>query len=198
MNTVQTYTRTHLPALTAANALSLSRVLLAPLPVIAFLHERFIAAAWLVMLLGLTDLLDGRIARWTGTVSRAGAVLDVVADCTVVFALQIAYIVTGVWKAYVLVASLLSIASFVVLTRAGRPTGRTRLGRYTGAALFVACAAVPLCHAIDCARWPAVCTVVSPLVAAYLAASVGENLLALTVRRASGQTTKPHQGAAAR
>jgi phosphatidylglycerophosphate synthase len=66
---------------TAANALSLLRVVLV-VPITVFLW-RGGPLGWLVglvVLVILTDWFDGRIARWTHTVSDWGKVIDPVAD----------------------------------------------------------------------------------------------------------------------
>ena len=43
-------------------------------------RERLAAAAWLYLFAGMLDILDGRVARRSGATSKAGALLDSVAD----------------------------------------------------------------------------------------------------------------------
>ncbi len=81
-----------------ANMLTLLRIALSLL-ILAFLGDRT-AACILFASAGLTDLLDGIIARRTGTVSRLGARLDSAADL-VMFGVMIACAVvwagTALW-----------------------------------------------------------------------------------------------------
>lgn len=81
-----------------ANMLTLLRIALSLL-ILAFLGDRT-AACILFVSAGLTDLLDGIIARRTGTVSRLGARLDSAADL-VMFGVMIACAVvwagTALW-----------------------------------------------------------------------------------------------------
>lgn len=66
---------------TFANALSLLRVLLVVPGAVLLWHDG--PLTWVVALIALgvlTDFLDGRVARWTGTVSEWGKVLDPFAD----------------------------------------------------------------------------------------------------------------------
>ncbi len=66
---------------TAANGLSLARIVLV-VP-IAVLLWRNGSVAWVMALVALgvlTDFFDGRVARWSGTVSEWGKVLDPFAD----------------------------------------------------------------------------------------------------------------------
>jgi CDP-diacylglycerol--glycerol-3-phosphate 3-phosphatidyltransferase len=65
---------------TAANAVTLSRLLLAP--VLLALAHRGLHRAFLVLLIVslATDIVDGKLARWLGQASRWGARLDSWAD----------------------------------------------------------------------------------------------------------------------
>lgn len=67
----------------AANALTLSRILAVPAIVYLVLQSEdgsSTAATIIVTLAALTDFLDGRLARATGTVSEFGRVFDPLAD----------------------------------------------------------------------------------------------------------------------
>ncbi len=65
------------------NALSVVRILLTPLALILLIHNTVttnVAAALVMGACGLTDMMDGRIARGRGIVTRLGAFLDPLAD----------------------------------------------------------------------------------------------------------------------
>jgi cardiolipin synthase (CMP-forming) len=66
--------------LTVPNALSAARLLGVPVFLWAILTERDVLALVLLFLAGLTDYLDGKIARRYNLVSRLGQLLDPVAD----------------------------------------------------------------------------------------------------------------------
>jgi CDP-diacylglycerol--glycerol-3-phosphate 3-phosphatidyltransferase len=68
---------------TLSNALSLLRVLLLPAIFYQLLRQTPDADRWaliLMLLAGLTDILDGWIARWRGTISSFGKIIDPLAD----------------------------------------------------------------------------------------------------------------------
>jgi phosphatidylglycerophosphate synthase len=72
-------------------------------------------AAWLYTLAGITDILDGRLARATGRQSKAGALLDSVADRwgeLAVFTGCAWYLRDGVW----LLAVMLAIAGSMMVS----------------------------------------------------------------------------------
>ena len=65
---------------TAANQLTLLRMLLIPAFVLLVVYGRFGWALVVFLIAGLTDALDGLIARQTGQKSELGAWLDPAAD----------------------------------------------------------------------------------------------------------------------
>jgi len=67
-------------SLTAANQLTILRMLIIPGFVIVMLYDYHGWALALFVLAGLTDALDGLIARWTGQKTTLGAWLDPMAD----------------------------------------------------------------------------------------------------------------------
>jgi phosphatidylglycerophosphate synthase len=95
-------------------------VLMAPL--LALLSQTGAIERWwalaVLLLAGLTDVLDGRVARALGEVSRVGALLDLVADrllsLAVVAGLLASGELPGAWMAaaVALVARDLTVASF--------------------------------------------------------------------------------------
>lgn len=68
------------PVLTIANLLTMSRMSLAPLLVVLVLQGEMRWAFAIFVIAGLTDLLDGVIARRSGQLTTLGAMLDPVAD----------------------------------------------------------------------------------------------------------------------
>src|SRR5688572_26978789 len=66
--------------LTAANQLTFLRLLLAPVFAICMLYNRPGWALITFAVAGITDLLDGVIARWSGQSTTLGAWLDPMAD----------------------------------------------------------------------------------------------------------------------
>jgi len=68
------------PVLTVANLLTMSRMSLAPLLVVLILWGEMKWALAVFVIAGITDLLDGLIARWGQQQTTLGAMLDPVAD----------------------------------------------------------------------------------------------------------------------
>lgn len=75
--------------ITTPNILSTIRLIIVPIIYVAFRREKYLLAMFLVILSGLTDLLDGIIARKSGQITKIGKILDPVADKLTQFCLLI-------------------------------------------------------------------------------------------------------------
>ena len=110
--------------LTVPNALSVLRLLGVPVFLWLLLgpHYDLIALALLVFS-GVTDWLDGKLARWLNQMSRLGALLDPAADRLYIFATLVAFVLRGIvpwWLAAILVAKDVAVGLCLpVLRRAG-------------------------------------------------------------------------------
>ncbi|MCU0602889.1 MAG: CDP-alcohol phosphatidyltransferase family protein [Desulfobacterales bacterium] len=97
MNTVESSRRQRLPKLTIniPNILTVLRILVTPLFVIFLIRNQHGYALLVFVFAGVSDGLDGLIARWLNQRSDLGAVLDPIADKLLLTA---AYITLGILK----------------------------------------------------------------------------------------------------
>ena len=65
---------------TIPNILTLIRIILSPIFAILYLHKSYVYAAVILVLSGLTDVLDGIIARRFNLITTLGKILDPIAD----------------------------------------------------------------------------------------------------------------------
>ena len=131
--------------LTAANALSLSRIAATPFSLAAVIDGQWRLAGWIFVAAVASDFLDGIIARWRRTVSALGGVLDHTADAFFVTLTLwgIAYaevdagidVVPGILPWFIALAFLQYLLDSKAL--AGQPLRTSRLGRANGIAYFV-------------------------------------------------------------
>jgi cardiolipin synthase len=75
------------------NLLTLSRLVLTPIAVRAILARQFGQALWILLIAGITDGLDGPLARRLHAESRFGAYLDPIADKGL---LSVGYLALGI------------------------------------------------------------------------------------------------------
>lgn len=110
--------------LTAPNVLSMVRLAGVPLFLWLLLGPRADGWALAVLILsGVTDWLDGKLARWLDQASMLGALLDPVADRLYIFATVIGFVARGLvpwWLALLLIAKdILVTVCLPLLRRAG-------------------------------------------------------------------------------
>jgi cardiolipin synthase len=139
--------RTRDRLLTVPNLLSIIR--LAGVPLFLWLLLGPKADGWALVVLvasGVTDWLDGKLARWLNQTSRLGTLLDPAADRLYTLATVVAFVIRDIvplWVALVLVGrDLMVMVAIWVLRRAGYgPPDVTYVGK---AATFALMYAFPL------------------------------------------------------
>jgi len=184
------------PILTPANQITLLRMGLAPLLVVLVLSREMAWALVVFVVAGLTDLLDGLVARRTGQRTALGAMLDPVADKVLLTACFIALtwgpdllVPLPVWLTVVTLsrdAIILTSVAVVNLAYGRRVFYPSVLGKVTTASQLVTVGAVVLLNAIGWTFAPmrllfvftVAVTVISALHYVYLA-STGRTGVAL-------------------
>jgi len=115
------------------NAISLFRIALVPLFTALYLKGQCYAAMGVLLLSGLSDILDGAIARRMNMVTDLGKVLDPIADkliqtAMMLCALRVSRAVWWLLAAHLLRESVLSVLGLYVI----RVTGRVNSARWYG------------------------------------------------------------------
>ncbi|MCD9022276.1 CDP-alcohol phosphatidyltransferase family protein [Cohnella silvisoli] len=88
------------------NMLTASRFVLIPLFLLLYLNGQSIAALCTLLVAGLTDFLDGYIARRSGQVTVTGSMLDPLADKLMMLTVVLALLIKNVipWAAFAVMA----------------------------------------------------------------------------------------------
>jgi len=112
-------------ALNIPNALTILRIILVPLLAFLLIHEEYRAAIWVLLVAGLSDALDGAIAKRFNLMTELGSLLDPLADKALVVTSILALAWKGLlawWLTEVIIARDLVILGGAVAyyLRAGR------------------------------------------------------------------------------
>jgi len=135
--------RIRLRLATAGNALTVARLVLLPLIVAGIATKIGWLTVGAMATALVTDLLDGRVARWLNQASQFGRTLDSTIDFVLIYSLFIAFYAANRLATYqfavVYVAMLTNLMLQVSSIAAGAEEGvvRTRLGKLTGALQYV-------------------------------------------------------------
>ncbi|MFQ5346240.1 MAG: CDP-alcohol phosphatidyltransferase family protein [Rhodothalassiaceae bacterium] len=117
------------------NLLGIGRILAAPLVAWLLLRGHLAEAFWVFLLAGLSDAIDGELARRLGVVSRFGAVLDPAADKILIGSGYAAAATVGLlpwWLAWLVIGrdvAILLIAGITWLLRPGLLMLPLRIGK---------------------------------------------------------------------
>ncbi|MFV0558374.1 MAG: CDP-alcohol phosphatidyltransferase family protein [Enterococcus sp.] len=105
------------------NLLSLSRILLIPFFLLFAFQEQYLWATSVIILSGLTDFLDGQIARRFNQITALGKLLDPVADKLTQLVLIIALGIHRPWVWLVVILFILKEAIMIYLGLIGLRAG---------------------------------------------------------------------------
>ncbi len=189
------------PLHAAPNLLTILRICLAPFLVSAILEGRFVLSFVLFVAAGLSDALDGALARWLKQRTALGQYLDPVADKLLLSTLflvltheklipvTVTVLVFGRDVAILLVAALLFAA---VGRREFKPSP---LGKANTVAQVTAVAVV-LLHQITVAEWVVILTRVALYATMALTVASGLHYAWLVTRRMSTPATEGGGGGA--
>lgn len=104
--------------LTVPNIITLTRILLTPLFIILLIQKRYHQALWIFVLAGLSDMMDGLIARRWQQRSPLGTFLDPLADkllmCSSFVTLSISHLIPS-WLAVIVISRDLVLVLGVLL-----------------------------------------------------------------------------------
>ncbi len=106
--------------MTLADVLTILRLLIVPFFLWTFLTGRFMTAFILFTIAGVTDLIDGSIARWTKQETELGAFLDPIADKALMVSTVSCLLLAGiipVWFFLLVVVRDISILSGLAYLR---------------------------------------------------------------------------------
>jgi cardiolipin synthase len=161
---------------TLPNAITLLRLCAVPGTIWLIIHGRLDLAFWLFVAAGLSDALDGWLARVLDSRSRLGAVLDPVADKALLVSCYVALAAVGVlpdWLAILVVfRDLLIVGGVLVLHLLGDAPGiRPLFASKVNTALQILLAAAALL--LEAYAPPSFDGLLPPLVWAVAASTAG-------------------------
>jgi cardiolipin synthase len=173
--------------LTLPNVITFARLCVVPLAVWLVMDHHFAAAFFLFLAAGLSDAVDGWLARRNGGGNTVGALLDPVADKTLLVSMYVTLAAVAVlpdWLAVLVVfRDLVIVGGVVVLSVLGQSvTIRPLYVSKLNTALQIVLVAVSLLLAGFGLSAPVVVTVLAWVVAATTLAS-GAAYVWVTVRR---------------
>ncbi|HEU5001700.1 MAG TPA: CDP-alcohol phosphatidyltransferase family protein [Actinomycetota bacterium] len=127
---------------TIPNLISFARLLALPVFLWVYLSGHVLAATVILVVVGVSDFLDGFVARATGQVSNLGKLLDPLADRLVIIAVLVAFGARGtvpwILSGFIIARDVIIMAAFLALEKKGIPRlPVNRTGKRATASIFV-------------------------------------------------------------
>jgi cardiolipin synthase len=144
--------------LTIPNVLSGFRIALIPCMIMLYREGKFFYTAVLLIISGLTDLLDGYIARSFNQISDAGKILDPLADKLTQLVLAAVFVVKSLVFSWLFILLLIkevymTAAGVIVIRKGGKPFSSRWWGKLSTALLYAYMALVILLNPDMEKRW---------------------------------------------
>ncbi len=184
---------------TAPNLLTLLRICLAPFLVVAVLQGDYALALTLFVIAGLTDALDGALARFLKQRSMLGQYLDPVADKLLLSTLFLVLMLKGLIPAAVTVlvfgrdVGILLVSAILYAAAGRREFTPSIFGKANTIAQISAVAAVML-HELTPAHWVAGLRTATLDATIILTVASGLHYAWTASHRAGGSATSTHPG----
>ena len=119
-----------------ADSQTLSRLLLAPVLIILHGKSRFPECFFIMLWIGLSDILDGLAARKFGSPAVYGAFLDAGVDFAALFTICFYYWISGSYPVFLLIGMVFSFGLFIFINLRKKIFIKSRIGKYSGAVLY--------------------------------------------------------------
>ena len=103
------------------SAVTCLRFIATPLFFYSFSGGQYIISLLIIVFAGVTDILDGYLARRMDSTSTLGAYLDVTADFTLIFVSFLAFVVRGWYDSWVLLLISTLFVVFLASSRLKKP-----------------------------------------------------------------------------
>lgn len=186
------------PLSTAPNLLTVMRICLAPFLVAAILENRFVLAFTLFIAAGLTDALDGLLARVLKQRTSLGQYLDPIADKLLLSTLFLVLMFKGLMPTTVTVlvfgrdVGILLVAAVLYAVVGRREFGPSIFGKANTVAQ-VAAVAVVLLHQLTTAEWVVILRLVAldATIGLTIVSGLHYGWMIASHRSSSGQTNAP-------
>ena len=107
------------------NLVTIGRIVLVPFVVWAITSDHMLLAFWLFIAAGVSDAVDGFLAKWLRAESEFGAYLDPLADKALLMSIYVALAIVGLLPAWVVIGvvsrDIMILAAVVVSGVIGKP-----------------------------------------------------------------------------
>jgi CDP-diacylglycerol--glycerol-3-phosphate 3-phosphatidyltransferase len=100
------------------------------------LQEKYFQSLMIILLISLSDIVDGMVAKQAKSSCKGGDVFDIAADFTVVWSVFMLWYLKQMVSIYIIFLILLSFITFGYVSFLKKKIIKNKIGKYVGAVCF--------------------------------------------------------------
>jgi len=120
-----------------ANLITFSRIVFIPFLIISELREKYVQSLIIILLISMSDIIDGMVAKQAESSCKGGDIFDLVADFMVVLSIFVLWYLKQMVSAYIIFLILLSFITFGYISFLKKKIVKNKIGKYVGAICFL-------------------------------------------------------------
>lgn len=120
-----------------ANLITFSRIVFIPFLIISELQEKYVQSLIIILLISMSDIIDGMVAKQVGNNCKGGDIFDIVADFMVVLSIFVLWYLKQRVSIYIIFLILFSFITFGYISFLKKKIVKNKIGKYVGAVCFL-------------------------------------------------------------
>lgn len=120
-----------------ANLITFSRIVFIPFLIISELQEKYVQSLIIILLISMSDIIDGMVAKQAESSCKGGDIFDVIADFMVVLSIFVLWYLKQMVSAYIIFLILFSFITFGYISFLKKKIIKNKIGKYVGAVCFL-------------------------------------------------------------
>jgi len=120
-----------------ANLITFSRIAFIPFLIISELQEKYVQSLIIILLISMSDIVDGMVAKQAESNCKGGDIFDIAADFMVVLSIFVLWYLKQMVSAYIIFLILFSFITFGYISFLKKKIVKSKIGKYVGAVCFL-------------------------------------------------------------
>ena len=120
-----------------ANLITFSRIAFLPFLIISELQEKYVQSLIIILLISMSDIIDGMVAKQAESNCKGGDIFDIVADFMVVLSIFMLWYLKQMVPVYIIFLILFSFITFGYISFLKKKIVKNKIGKYVGAVCFL-------------------------------------------------------------
>jgi len=140
------------------------------------LQEKYVQSLIIILLISMSDIIDGMIAKQAESNCKGGDIFDIVADFMVVLSIFVLWYLKQMVSAYIIFLILISFITFAYISFLKKKIVKNKIGKYVGAVCFLGITVIIFTRLYFKEMYIGLQNLVVIIISIYLIMSIIENI----------------------